>query len=131
MTVTKKILLGIATFIPIICLVLYIVLFFSMFTGVMHIADYDAPEEHIFKTYGNMVYLFILIAAMILFGLGIMIFYLIHAIRNKHFNDTEKLIWILVIVLANTLGSIVYFFVIIVPSKPLTVAGNTDIQSGQ
>ena len=39
------------------------------------------------------------------------IWMLIHAIQNKGLTDTEKIIWVLVIVFLHLLGALIYFFV--------------------
>jgi len=36
---------------------------------------------------------------------------LIHAITNKGLGDTEKIIWVLVVIFLPFLGSILYFFI--------------------
>jgi len=36
---------------------------------------------------------------------------LIHAITNKGIADTEKIVWVIVIILLPFLGSLIYFFV--------------------
>lgn len=36
---------------------------------------------------------------------------LIHAIKNKGLSDTEKIIWVLVILFLHVLGALIYFFV--------------------
>ena len=36
---------------------------------------------------------------------------LIHAIKNKGLSDTEKIIWVLVILFVHVLGALIYFFV--------------------
>jgi len=36
---------------------------------------------------------------------------LIHAIKNKGLTDTEKLIWVLVVLFLHVLGALIYFFV--------------------
>jgi predicted transporter len=36
---------------------------------------------------------------------------LIHAIKNKGLTDTEKIIWVLVILFVHVLGALIYFFV--------------------
>jgi hypothetical protein len=38
------------------------------------------------------------------------IWMLIHAIQNKGLTDTEKIIWVLVIVFLHVLGALIYFF---------------------
>ena len=39
------------------------------------------------------------------------IWMLIHAITNKGLGDTEKIVWVLVIIFLPLIGSIIYFFV--------------------
>jgi hypothetical protein len=36
---------------------------------------------------------------------------LIHAIQNKGLTDTEKIIWVLVVLFLHVLGALLYFFV--------------------
>lgn len=54
----------------------------------------------------------VLIAAVI--GLACFVFWiwmLIHAIQNKGLSDTEKIVWVLVIIFIHFIGAIIYFFV--------------------
>ena len=51
------------------------------------------------------------ICMIVLFGLAVFVFWiwaLIDAIRNPRLTDNERLIWILVIVLAQGLGALIY-----------------------
>lgn len=57
---------------------------------------------------------FIPLLALPLIGLLMTIFWiwmLVDCIKNRSLNDTEKLIWVLVIVFLNGLGAILYFFI--------------------
>ena len=36
---------------------------------------------------------------------------LIHAIKNKGLTDTEKIMWVLIILFLHVLGALIYFFV--------------------
>lgn len=67
----------------------------------------------------SMLFMFALIGTTVIAMTAIMIYYIIHA--NKHFNipnDNQKLIWILVLILAGGIGNIVYFLAVIMPMKP-------------
>lgn len=47
-------------------------------------------------------------------GLAILAFWiwmLIHAITNKGLTDTEKIVWVLVIIFVHFIGALIYFFV--------------------
>jgi hypothetical protein len=64
--------------------------------------------------------LFMLIAAVV--GLAVFAFWiwmLVHAITNKGLGDTEKIIWVLVIIFLHFLGALIYFFV----ARPKGVGG--------
>ena len=39
------------------------------------------------------------------------IWMLIHSIQNKGLTDTEKIVWVLVIIFLHLLGAVIYFFV--------------------
>lgn len=36
---------------------------------------------------------------------------LIHAIQNRGLNDSERIVWVIVIVFVNLIGALIYFFV--------------------
>jgi hypothetical protein len=42
---------------------------------------------------------------------GFWVWMLIHAIQNRGLNDSERIVWVIVIVFVNLLGAIIYFFV--------------------
>ncbi len=53
-----------------------------------------------------------LIAAILsILGFIFWIWMLIDAIRNKSLTDTEKIVWVLVVIFLNFLGAVIYFFV--------------------
>ena len=39
------------------------------------------------------------------------IWMLVHAITNKGLSDTEKIVWVLVIIFVHFIGALIYFFV--------------------
>ncbi len=52
-----------------------------------------------------------LIAALLsLLGFIFWLWMLIDAIRNKNLTDTEKIVWVLVIIFLNFLGAVIYLF---------------------
>jgi cytochrome c oxidase assembly factor CtaG len=53
----------------------------------------------------------LIVATVALAAFVFWIWMLIHAITNKGLNDTEKLIWVLVVLFLHFIGGIVYFFV--------------------
>jgi len=118
MTKTKKILLGIFTFLPVLFVMAYVLIFFKFFFSSMSSPQFDPyfNEEYFF---GNLVLLILLIFAAIILGVGMMIYYIIHANKNPKFDSNQKLLWILILVLTSFIGNIIYYFVEIIPEKQI------------
>ncbi len=114
MTKTNKILLGIATFLPLVFLVVYFVFFFMTFMTIAANGP-ESIEDNPSALVGSIAGVFVFIILAVLLGFGLMVYYIIHASRNKKFNETERVVWIVVLIFASTVGSIVYFFMNIVP----------------
>ena len=55
--------------------------------------------------------LFIVIAILGVLGLVLWVWALIDAIRNPSLSDTERIVWILVILLTQLLGAIIYLII--------------------
>jgi ABC-type branched-subunit amino acid transport system permease subunit len=54
---------------------------------------------------------FLVIGVIALAAFAFWIWMLIHAITNKGLNDTEKLLWVLVVLFTHFIGALIYFFV--------------------
>lgn len=49
-----------------------------------------------------------------LIAAAVMVFWiwmLVHAVKNKALSDTERIVWVLVIIFVHFLGALIYFFV--------------------
>lgn len=57
--------------------------------------------------------LFIILASFI--GLGIMIYYILHANKNPDLDHNQKIMWTLLLVLTGSVSTIVYYFMYILP----------------
>jgi hypothetical protein len=76
-------------------------LFFEMFR-------HGEPDpEYMFANFYPVVASGILMAFA---SLGLLIYYLIHAINNKQIDSTERLIWVLVFIFAGTIGFPIYWY---------------------
>lgn len=122
MTRTRKIWLGILTFLPIVFFIGYFIAFFVFFIGMFQdigeINNNTNPSNNL-EFLNNMgtffIVVFLLIFFIIFMGLGIMIYYIIHANKNPLNDSNKKLMWTLVLIFTSTIGCIVYYFVEIVP----------------
>lgn len=118
MTRTNKILLGLATFSPIIFILLYFVVFIGMFASIATTAQLDSPEPPA-ALFGFFPFAFLLIFLAIIFSIGTLIYYIVHIVNNPKFKLEEhknmQIVWILIVLFANGIGSMVYYFVEIWP----------------
>ncbi len=57
------------------------------------------------------LFAFVVGGVIVLAAMVFWIWMLIHAITNKGLTDTEKVIWVLVILFLHVLGALIYFFV--------------------
>lgn len=121
MSKSKKIILGILTFLPLILLILYFVLFFSMFLKIPQAnasGEVIQPDEIL----GAMGPLFAILGTMVLVSIGLVVYYLVDIFQyNPKFKSggNSRLMWTLIVLLAGMIGMIVYFFAEIVPRKEL------------
>jgi hypothetical protein len=119
MKTMPKVWLGIFTFLPIVLMVIFFGTFFTVLLERVIEADrgyydHDFPIEHI----SSLAWFIILIIITALISLGVKIFYIVHSVNNPDNDTGKKVMWILILIFVGTIGSIVYYFVEILPSKP-------------
>ena len=68
-------------------------------------------ETHSGVAFGIGILAFLVLGVIVLAAFAFWIWMLIHAITNKGLNDTEKLIWVLVVLFLHFIGALIYFFV--------------------
>ena len=118
MSTAKKIWLGILTFLPLFLFILYFVMFFVFFLGnIGHMEDSHHRDDFPIHMFASLFWIFMIIILASLLSIGIMIYYIIHANNNKANDNTKKIMWTIILIFTSTIGSIVYYFVEILPSK--------------
>jgi len=75
------------------------------------------PNQFPITWFANFGIMFLLLFIAIIRGIGMMLYYIMHAVQNKNFSENDRIIWILILFLPSGLGSFIYFFVIILPFK--------------
>lgn len=119
MSATKKFWLGVFTFLPFLLFLAYLFLFFTVFIGniqeLEHSTNHDEFPVEFFKTFG-LIFTTLLVGGII--SLVLMIYYIVHANDNKRNDNTKKIMWTLILIFTAPLGSMVYYFVEIIPKKP-------------
>jgi hypothetical protein len=69
-------------------------------------------EAHLGGGMGLFGLMFLLVALAVgVAAFAFWIWMLIHAITNKGLTDTEKVLWVLIVLLLHVLGALIYFFV--------------------
>lgn len=121
---SQKIGIGIITFMPIFFLIGYFISFFLIFYGAFNDPssfESQEPPPLFFAGFGLAMIFMVL---MMISGIASFIIHLIHVIKNDKLKQQNngQLIWILIIVLANGIGGIIYYFVEILPEpkEPIT-----------
>lgn len=119
MSTSKKVFLGILTFIPLLLLLVYFIVFFKFFFVLMgNAADNPFHQDEVpVMFFANFFWMFLLIGLSVVIGLGIMIYYLIHVNNNPKLDSNKKIMWMLILIFVNSIGSIVYYFIEILPLK--------------
>jgi hypothetical protein len=112
-----KIVVGIFTFLPVL---LFILFMYSIFSTIVHYAPeierQQKPDtQEVLETIAPM---FIYIVLLSFNTLGLLIYYIIHAVNNKSLVGNERVVWILLFVFLGIIAFPVYFFSKIAKSTP-------------
>ena len=106
MTKNKKVLLGILSFLPFIFFIVYMSTFLSfMFEMVRHEEFSDGGSEFPAAFTSNIIGIVVSAIIMGLLSLGVLVFFIIHAINNPIVKSDERIIWILLFIF---LGMVVF-----------------------
>jgi type II secretory pathway component PulF len=111
MSRSSKLFIGILSFLP-------IVLAFVMFFMVLRLIptfiewsnngdNYEPATQEVFSVFGPM---FILGFGMGILSIGLLIFFIMHLVRHKAMDSTERIIWILVFLFAGIVGYPIYWY---------------------
>ena len=108
MSKSRKLLLGILSVLPLILLAVYLVVFFSfILTIYRHANQEDVLPALVLQ---NMIWLVLAIFLLAICSLGLLIYFIIHAINNTLIDSTERIIWILVFIFAGSIGFPIYWY---------------------
>lgn len=105
MSRTAKIILGIVTILPFIFFAIYLSYIFR-FIQDMIIYHRSNPEDVFFQLMPAFIYIGLLVIAKI----GLLIFYIVHAVNNQRLDSTERIVWILIFIFAGTIGYPIYWY---------------------
>ena len=108
MSRSSKLFIGILSFLPIVLLFVMLFMILRLFpTFIEWGNNYEPAPQEVFSLFGP---LFILGFGMGILSIGLLIFFIMHLIRNKTMDSTERIIWILVFLFAGVVGYPIYWY---------------------
>ncbi len=63
------------------------------------------------------VFFSLIIAGISILAFVFWIFMLVDCVKRKFKNDTEKIVWVLVIIFTHIIGALIYYFIVKYPKK--------------
>lgn len=104
MSKNTKIVIGILTLLPIIGIFFYIGFIFRF---IMFMQNAGSPPDA--GAMKGIVTIAILFIFSILLSIGLLIFYIVHAVNNKKLESNERIMWILLFVFISTIAFMIYW----------------------
>ena len=111
MSRSSKLFIGILSFLPIVLLIVFFVMIFSLFPTFIEWGNrgnsYEPAPQEVFSVFGP---IFIVGFGMGILSIGLLIFFILHLLRHKAMDSTERIIWILVFLFAGIVGYPIYWY---------------------
>ena len=108
MSRSSKLFIGILSFLPIILLFILLFMILRLIpTFVEWDKTYEPAPQEVIGTFGP---IFILGLGMGLLSIGLLVFFIMHLLRHKAMDSTERIIWILVFLFAGIVGYPIYWY---------------------
>jgi Trk-type K+ transport system membrane component len=119
MSKNTKILVGVLTVLPLISIIAYIWAMIKMISEISNAGS--APHDLAFSGFASM---FIMIGITVLLSIGLLIFYIVHAVNNKSLTSEERLMWILLFIFISTIAFMIYWVLRIWQDKGEVIQNN-------
>ena len=103
----SKIFVGLVSLLPMILLIVLLVMFLNMFPVFF---SWENTEPDAYTVFETIKPIFILGLLMTFVSLGLLVFFIIHLVGNKKMDTTERVIWILVFLIAGIVGYPLYWY---------------------
>ena len=103
----SKLFIGILSFLP---LVLLAVLFIMVIWLIPTFAEWERYDPTPQEILGSFAPLFILGFGMGILSIGLLVFCIMHLVRHKGMDSTERIIWVLVFLFAGIIGYPIYWY---------------------
>ena len=107
MSRSTKALIGVLSFLPIVLLIIFLVMFLRMFPVFFAWGEDEPAPQEVFTFFGP---IFMMGIIMGILSLGLLVFFIMHLVRNKSMDSTERIIWVLVFLFAGLVGYPIYWY---------------------
>tara|TARA_R110001583_G_scaffold170768_1_gene324219 strand:+ start:92 stop:460 length:369 start_codon:yes stop_codon:yes gene_type:complete len=115
---STKFWLSIFTFLPLVLLVLFLLFFFTVFfENIIQLENNHG--EFPLEFMQSLLWFILFVILMAIVSLGIKIYYIVHTNNNTENDTNKKVMWTLILIFTGIVGTIIYYFIEIVPLKTL------------
>ena len=117
MSRSKKVIIGILAFLPLVSAAVFMIYFFAtLFPEILRMEQEhgDVPPEFFF---GNMMGFIASVIILVFVQLALMIYFIIHTINNKRVKNEERIIWVLLFIFVSTIAYPIYWGIRIWPEE--------------
>ncbi len=115
---STKFWLSIFTFLPLVLLALFLMFFFTVFFENIIELEHNQGEFPL-EFMQSLLWFILLAILMAIVGLGIKIYYIVHTNNNPENDTNKKVMWTLILIFTGIVGTIIYYFIEIIPLKTL------------
>jgi Trk-type K+ transport system membrane component len=119
MSKNTKILVGVLTFLPFVSFIVNVWYFLRVFAELSHSSN--APDTTAFNGLASFA---AVLGFTILLSIGLLIYYIVHAVNNKALTSDERLMWILLFIFISTIAFMIYWVLKIWQDKGQAIASN-------
>ncbi|HET6724118.1 MAG TPA: PLDc N-terminal domain-containing protein [Chitinophagaceae bacterium] len=107
MSRNSKLFIGLLSFLPIILVFILLFMVLGLIPTFIEWDHYDPAPQEVFSIFGPVFFLGLFLGIL---SLGLLIFFIMHLVRHKAIDSTEKVIWILVFLFAGIVGYPIYWY---------------------
>ena len=109
---------GILSFLPLVAFLVYMFSFLSfMFNVFPQLNDHGPNAEELILPNVFTMIIFAIILGIV--SLGVLVYFIIHAVNNKTIDSTERLVWILIFIFTGMIGYPIYWYMRIYKNQTL------------
>jgi hypothetical protein len=124
MSKSIKIVIGLLTLLPLVGIIFYMWAFFRMFLSITVSAG--APNPDVVAFWENFASFFGMLMFIMVFNIGLLVFYIVHVVQNKALTSDERLMWILLFIFISFISFGIYWALKIWGEEDKTLQEGTD-----